>query len=52
MNPDTIPANFTTFYTASLNSEEKLDKKIKFNNKIIHQSKLINYLKENILKKI
>jgi len=43
MNPDTIPANFTTFYTASLNSEEKLDKKIKFNNKIIHQSKLISY---------
>ena len=43
MNPDTIPANFTTFYTASLNSEEKLDKKIKFNNKIINQSKLISY---------
>jgi len=43
LDPDTIPANFTTFYTTSLNQDENLDKKIKFDNKVIHQSKLLNY---------
>ncbi len=37
-----VPSNYTTFYKNNLN--EDLNKgKIKYNNKILHQSKLINY---------
>jgi hypothetical protein len=59
-----IPSNYTTFYEKYI-SEEKVDlKKIKINNKVLHQSKLINYFKgdtsskninkdlDNFLKKI
>ncbi|MFL2884605.1 MAG: hypothetical protein ACJZ4Y_05325 [Candidatus Pelagibacter sp.] len=38
-----VPSNFTTFYNKYSISEETSDKKIKFNNKILHQSKLVNY---------
>ena len=38
-----IPSNFTTFYDSYGKNEEIIDKKIKYNNKILHQSKLINY---------
>ena len=38
-----IPSNFTTFYDTYAKSDETSDKKIKYNNKILHQSKLINY---------
>ena len=40
---ENIPANFTTFYDSYGKNEEIIDKKIKYNNKILHQSKLINY---------
>ena len=43
LNPEDIPSNFSTFYNTYLVSKNKIDKKIKFNNEIIHQSKLINY---------
>ncbi len=43
INADDIPSNFTTFYNSNLNKNEIVDKKIRFNNKILHQSKLINY---------
>jgi len=43
IDKDQIPSNFTTFY----NQNKELDKikklNIKFNNKIFHQSKLLNY---------
>ena len=43
IDKDQIPSNFTTFY----NHNKELDKikklNIKFNNKIFHQSKLLNY---------
>jgi len=42
---DTIPSNFTTFYQNNLDDEEIEQENIKINNKILHQSKLINYLK-------
>ncbi len=38
-----VPSNFTTFYNNHVKSEDIKDKKIKYNNKILHQSKLINY---------
>ena len=42
---DKIPSNFTTFYQNNLDDEETEQANIKINNKILHQSKLINYLK-------
>ena len=42
INFSDVPSNYTTFYKSYLNDE--LDKsEIKYNNKILHQSKLINY---------
>ena len=38
-----VPSNFTTFYNEHKNDKEIINKKIKYNNKILHQSKLINY---------
>ena len=38
-----VPSNFTTFYNQYIKNEEIINKKIKYNNKILHQSKLINY---------
>jgi len=40
-----VPSNFTTFYQNNLDDEEMEQVNIKINNKILHQSKLINYLK-------
>ena len=40
-----IPSNFTTFYKNNLGDDEMEQANIKINNKILHQSKLINYLK-------
>jgi hypothetical protein len=42
---DKVPSNFTTFYQSNLGSEEIKKGNIKINNKILHQSKLINYFK-------
>ena len=38
-----IPSNFTTFYENYTKTDEVIDKKVKYNNKILHQSKLVNY---------
>ena len=38
-----VPSNFTTFYNQYIKNDEIIDKKIKYNNKILHQSKLVNY---------
>ena len=38
-----VPSNFTTFYNEHKNDKEIISKKIKYNNKILHQSKLVNY---------
>ena len=38
-----VPSNFTTFYNQNINDEETINKKIKYNNKILHQSKLLKY---------
>ena len=38
-----VPSNFTTFYNQHIKNDEIFNKKIKYNNKILHQSKLVNY---------
>tara|TARA_B100000902_G_C27277073_1_gene899443 strand:- start:7 stop:1770 length:1764 start_codon:yes stop_codon:yes gene_type:complete len=38
-----VPSNFTSFYDSYKKKDEVIAKKIKFNNKILHQSKLIRY---------
>ena len=43
MDPLKIPDTLTSFYYTNIEIEKKDKKKIKFNNDIIHQSKLINY---------
>ena len=42
-----IPSNYTEFYSTYKKSSISVNKKIKFNNKIIHQSKILNYFKED-----
>jgi len=38
-----VPSNFTTFYNQHIKNDEIINRKIKYNNKILHQSKLVNY---------
>ena len=64
MDPENIPANLTSFYYTNIKISKDNEKKIKFNNDVLHQSKLINYFNgdyskskiekdlENYLKKI
>jgi hypothetical protein len=42
---DDVPSNYTTFYKNYINEEDIELTTIKINNKILHQSKLINYFK-------
>ena len=47
INIGDVPSNYTTFYEKHL-EEDVIDiKNIKINNKILHQSRLINYFKED-----
>jgi len=48
MNIDDIPSDYTSFYSKFITKEDEKLKRIKINNKIIHQSKLINYLKGDL----
>jgi len=43
VDPLEIPDNLTSFYYTNIEIKKELNKKIKFNNDILHQSKLINY---------
>ena len=43
INIENVPANYSTFYQKYLIDETSEKEKIKINNKIIHQSKLLNY---------
>ena len=42
---DKMPSNYTNFYKIYMSEEEPILTNIKINNKIIHQSKLINYFR-------
>ena len=43
MDPLKIPDNLTSFYYTNIQIDKKINKKVKYNNDILHQSKLINY---------
>ena len=43
MDPLNIPDNLTSFYYTNIQIKKEPKKKIKFNNDILHQSKLLNY---------
>jgi len=43
INPEDVPSNFTTFYSENLEGDTLNKKRIKYNNKVLHQSKLVNY---------
>ena len=47
-----VPSNYTSFYNEFVNKEKEQENltKIKINNKIIHQSKLLNYFIKDITK--
>tara|TARA_B100000965_G_scaffold326714_1_gene289316 strand:+ start:8939 stop:10702 length:1764 start_codon:yes stop_codon:yes gene_type:complete len=47
IDKEQVPSNYTSFYMVNLKNEKDLNKKIKINNKVIHQSKLLNYFKED-----
>ena len=40
---DDVPSNFASFYKKNREPEKVAELKIKFNNKVFHQSKLLNY---------
>ena len=48
INEEQIPSNFTTFYNKYKNEDFIVLKNIKINNKILHQSKLLNYFEGNL----
>ena len=43
IDPSEVPDNLTSFYYTNINIELNKDNKIKFDNDVLHQSKLINY---------
>jgi len=48
-----VPSNYSTFYQKNLDIQNPKKVNLKINNKIIHQSKLLNYFKKNYeIKKI
>ena len=48
IDKDDVPSNFTSFYNNYIDEEKIELTKIKINNKILHQSKLINYFKGEV----
>ena len=46
INEDEVPSNYSSFYSVNLKTETLEKKNIKINNKIIHQSKLLEYFDE------
>ena len=47
MDESEIPSNYIDFYNSYKKASISKNKKIKFNNKIIHQSKILDYFKED-----
>ena len=43
IDPEDVPSNFTTFYSENIEGSAASNKRIKYNNKVLHQSKLVNY---------
>jgi len=47
IDKEEVPSNFSSFYNNYVDEDKTALTKIKINNKILHQSKLINYFKDN-----
>ncbi len=47
MSIEDIPSDYTSFYSKFITTKNENLKRIKINNKVLHQSKLINYFKKN-----
>ena len=47
INKEEVPSNYTSFYNNYIDKDKTALTKIKINNKILHQSKLINYFKSD-----
>ncbi len=45
IDKDEVPSNYTAFYNRYINKNNIVSKNIKINNKILHQSKLLNYFR-------
>ena len=45
INKEEVPSNFTSFYNNYIDEDKTELTNIKINNKVLHQSKLINYFK-------
>jgi len=43
IDPTDVPDTLTSFYYTNINIKQDINDKIKFNNDVLHQSKLINY---------
>jgi hypothetical protein len=50
IDPEDVPSNFTNFYKENVEDSVISNKKIKYNSKVLHQSKLINYFKGDYAK--
>ena len=50
MDPLNIPDNLTSFYYTNIQIKKPEEKKLKFNNDVLHQSKMINYFNEEYTK--
>tara|TARA_Y100000590_G_scaffold468392_1_gene651008 strand:- start:1100 stop:2842 length:1743 start_codon:yes stop_codon:yes gene_type:complete len=46
IDEEKVPSNFSSFYNSNLKNKTNIKKSIKINNKVIHQSKLLNYFKK------
>ena len=47
IDKDEIPSNYTDFYVLNSKEDNQIKNNIKFNNKILHQSKLIKYFEND-----
>ena len=50
LDEDEIPSNLTSFYKTYMPNDEILKKKIKYNNEVLHQSKIVNYFNGDFAK--
>ena len=51
IDKEEVPSNFSSFYNNYIDEDKAALTKIKINNKILHQSKLINYFREEASQK-
>ena len=50
LDEDEIPSNLTSFYKTYMPNDEIFKKKIKYNNEVLHQSKIVNYFNGDFAK--